>query len=622
MCGIAGFIDPAARESAHCRLAGMLDLIRHRGPDGDGSLFSAPLAMGMRRLSIIDLEGGKQPVWNEDGTVAVVFNGEIYNYVELRRQLAGHCFRTQSDTEVLVHAYEEYGAAMVRRLRGMFAFAVFDTRQQTLLIARDHFGQKPLYWFQEGPRFGFASELKCLLSLPDCPRELDQDAFLDYVSWMSLPPPRTHFRRIRKLQAGHMMTVPLNDPAKLSLSEYWSHELSVAPAIGRIEDAAEALDTALLDSLKIHMRADVPVGVLLSGGLDSRTVALYAREYAAGQLHTFSVGFGNRDSELPEAEASSRLLGTTHHTINVEASDYASSLERVAWHLDEPVGDAAALAVLKVCELARAQVKVLLSGEGADELFAGYAGRYLGMLRTAERSRRLRWLRFVLPLRSSCGCSRWTRLLHRIHQSEAAEVVRLRIEGLPGDVRNPVGFTEAQLSRLHRRTGELSAAHYREQRDALSSMLWLDTRWQLAESLLQKADKMSMAASIELRTPFLDTAVAACAGSMDSSMKLGPDGPGKLALRKCVERRLPGSAVLAKKGFPVPLREWFGGPLRERIEDEVLRPGSATAEQLDLNLLRSAWEEHLSGAWDGSGVFYALWLYELWRNASRSVMHN
>jgi asparagine synthase (glutamine-hydrolysing) len=620
MCGIAGFIDHAAGDSAPFRLGRMLDLIRHRGPDGEGSMYAAPLAMGMRRLSIIDLEGGKQPVWNEDGTVAVVFNGEIYNYLELRCELSSHQFRTHSDTEVLVHAYEEFGAAMVSRLRGMFAFALFDSRKRTLLIARDHFGQKPLYYFQEGARFSFASELKCLLSLPECPRDPDPDAFLDYVSWMSLPPPRTHFRGIWKLQAGHMMTIPLDDPAKLAVSEYWSHELSNPAAINGIDEAADAVDAALLDSLKIHMRADVPVGVLLSGGLDSRTVALYARQYAAGQLNTFSVGFGNSDSELPEAEASSRMLGTVHHSINVGPEEYARSLERVAWHLDEPVGDPAAVAVLKVCEFARSEVKVLLSGEGADELFAGYAGRYAGMLRTLERLQRLRWLRFVLPLWIEHGRSRWARLARRIHQSPATEVIRLRIEGLPGDIRNPVGLTAVQMRRLHQRTTEYGNRYCREQRDMLSSMLSLDTRWQLAESLLQKADKMSMAASIELRTPFLDKAVAACAGSIDSSIKLGPDGRGKLALRRCVERKLPGSAALPKKGFPVPLREWFTGPLRSRIEEEVLRPGSACSEQLEAPRLRRAWEEYAAGKWEGSGVFYALWLYELWRSAVRSTV--
>jgi asparagine synthase (glutamine-hydrolysing) len=363
------------------------------------------------------------------------------------------------------------------------------------------------------------------------------------------------------------------------------------------------------------MRADVPVGVLLSGGLDSRTVALYAREYTAGRLRTFSVGFGNADSELSEAEASSRMLGTVHHSINVGQEQYAESLERVAWHLDEPVGDPAALAVLKVRELARSEVKVLLSGEGADELFAGYAGRYLGMLRTSERSQRLRWLRFLLPPVTARGRSRWSRLLRRVRESRAAEIIRLRIEGLPGDIRNPFGLTDAQLRRLHRRAAQFGDTHYREQRDALSGMLALDTRWQLAESLLQKADKMSMAASIELRTPFLDKAVAECAGSIGSSVKLGADGRGKVVLRSCVERRLPGSAALPKKGFPVPLREWFTGPLRHRIEEEVLRPGSACTEQLDIRLLQTAWKEYLRGAWDGSAVFYALWLYELWRSA-------
>ncbi len=618
MCGIAGFIDPAAGETAGPQLGRMLDLIRHRGPDGEGSMHEGPLSMGMRRLSIIDLEGGRQPVWNEDGTVAVVFNGEIYNYLELKQELSNHQFRTQSDTEVLVHAWEEYGESMLHRLRGMFAFAIFDRRKRTLFLARDHFGQKPLYYFQRRGVFGFASELKCLLAMPTCPREQDAEAFLDYISWMALPAPRTHFRNVWKLPAGHQMVVPLDNPSKMSVSEYWRYDLSKPATIHDIDEAAEAVDAALDESIRLHMRADVPVGVLLSGGLDSRTIATYAREYAGEPLQTFSVGFGNTDSELPEALESSRLLGTVHHAIDIGPEDYASSLDRVAWHLDEPVGDPAGLAVFTICTLARGWVKVLLSGEGSDELFAGYAGRYAGMQMTMARTRSLGWLRFVMPDVFANGASALARLARRVRQSPAAEIASLRVEGLPGDVRNPRGFTKAQLSRHYRRTAEIGETHFRTQRDGLSEMLAFDARWQLAESLLQKADKMSMAASIELRTPFLDIQVADCASSIDSSLKLGANGVGKTALRRAMDRRLKGSADLPKRGFPVPLRQWFTGPLRERIEDEVLARQSACGSLLDPGLLRQSWAEYRDGAWDGSGVFYALWLYEVWARQLRS----
>ena len=375
MCGIAGLIDPSSSEAdVRAHLRRMLDLIVHRGPDGSGMHVEEGLAIGMRRLSIIDIAGGQQPIWNEDKTVGVVFNGEIYNYVELRRELiaSGHEFHTQTDTEVLVHLYEQHGDAMLGRLRGMFAFALLDTRQNRVLLARDRFGQKPLYYAQEGARLAFASELKCLLTLPWVNRERDAEAFLDYISWFSLPAPRTHFRGIRKLTAGGFMTFKVRGLTNPDVRKFWSYELDEPPDLTALEPAVEALDDALRESVKLHLRADVPVGVLLSSGLDSRTVAAYAQELQEGKMQTFTVGFGGPDSETQGAAETAREIRSQHHTLELTSDDdFLQSLDRIAWHLDEPVGDPAAFAVLKVCELARGHVKVLLSGEGSDEVFAG-----------------------------------------------------------------------------------------------------------------------------------------------------------------------------------------------------------------------------------------------------------
>ncbi len=618
MCGIAGFIDRscAAPEAAE-RLRRMLALIAHRGPDGEGVDFAPPygLAMGMRRLSIIDLEGGAQPIWNEDETVGVVFNGEIYNYLELRKELLarGHAFRTESDTEVLVHLYEEHGAEMVSRLRGMFAFAVLDLGGRELFVARDHFGQKPLYYVHAGPRFAFASELKCLFALPWVSAELDREAFLDYTAWLSLPAPRTHFRDIRKLPAGHRLRLPLEAPAGLRVEQYWRYSLEGAPDLLALEPAVEALDATLRDSIQKHLRADVPVGVLLSSGLDSRTVAAYAQELLGGGMTTFTVGFLDADSEVKEAAQTAKEIGSKHHTLEIGADQFAENLGRVAWHLDEPVGDPAAFAVLAVCEMAREHVKVLLSGEGADELFGGYDGRYLGMLSTMQRSDKLRGLRHLLPHADPAAApTRWRRLLSRVHHTRGSESVALRMEGLPGDVRFPRGLSASQMRTLQARTRELGAAQFRKQRDLLSGLLTLDLEWQLAESLLQKADKMSMAASIELRTPLLDTRVAAVAARIDSSLKLPPGGPGKLVLRHCLARKLSEPLTRPKRGFPIPLARWFAGPLREQVESALFDRGSIVARELERPLLRAAWEDSLRGAWDGSRLFYALWLYESW----------
>lgn len=593
----------------------MLERITHRGPDGEGVYCEEGLAVGMRRLSIIDLEGGDQPIWNEDRTVGVVFNGEIYNYLELTQELLtlGHHFRTHSDTEVLVHLYEQRGEAMLSHLRGMFAFAVIDTRCRKLFLARDHFGQKPLYYSSKVGRLAFASELKCLLTLPWVDDTRDPDAFLDYVTWMSLPAPRTHFRAIQKLQAGHFLSIPFGAESLPAPRRYWRYDLTAPPDLLSADAALEEIDRTLQDSVAAHLRADVPVGVLLSGGLDSRMVSAYAQELQQGQMQTFTVGFGDADSELAEAEKTAREIGSRHYTLELGAGDILSDLERVAWHLDEPVGDPAAFAVLKVCELARNHVKVLLSGEGADELFGGYDSRYLGMLSTLARSDKLRrWAPLLPKIDAAAPPSRWGRFCLRARHSRASEAVILRQEGWPGDVRHPRGFTQDQLRSVDQRARLLADGVYRPQRDALSELLTLDLDWQLAESLLQKADKMSMGASIELRTPLLDIRVAEVAARIPSALKLPPGGPGKLILRQCLARKLNEPLTRPKRGFPLPLGRWLAGPLREPLEVSVLGKDSACSAYMDERLLRSAWEDFLRGEWDGGRAFYALWLYETW----------
>ncbi len=620
MCGIAGIIDRSEPDPGGA-LGRMLARIVHRGPDGEGTHVSNSdgLAIGMRRLSIIDLEGGTQPIWNEDRTVAVIFNGEIYNYVELRRELEtkGHVFRTHSDTEVLVHLYEEADVKMTERLRGMFAFCILDNRKRTLLLARDHFGQKPLYWTQTDGRFAFASELKCLLALPWVNRDLRPDAFLTYAAWLSLPTSlgdgQTHFAKIWKLQPGARLHVQLDDPGHAVAISRWHYDLSHDPDLTDADEAAAALDAALKESVRVHLRADVPVGVLLSSGLDSRVVSAYAQELQDGKMQTFTVGFGAGDSEQAGAAATAKEIGSKHHELELSAADLADNIERIAWHLDEPVGDPAAFAVLKVCELARNHVKVLLSGEGSDELFGGYEHRYAGMLATMERTERLLRWRWLFPPGNFASESRWSRMKWRANSQVRSEIAQLRLEGFPGDVTHPRGFTPAQLADLHGLVAIHGSDVFEPQRDRLSELLCFDIRWQLAESLLQKADKMSMGASIELRTPILDTEVAKVAARIPSSLKLPPGGPGKFILRKVLARKLNEPMNRPKLGFPVPLAKWFAGPLHDRVRDEIFAANSAVCEQLDRTLLTTAWEDTVAGRWDGGRTFYSLWLYEVWR---------
>jgi asparagine synthase (glutamine-hydrolysing) len=616
MCGIAGFLQPAFPEeqARHC-MARMLDLIAHRGPDGEGMhLLPGGAAIGMRRLSIVDLEGGAQPIWNEDRTIGVVFNGEIYNHIELRVALEarGHRLRTQCDTEVLVHLYEDLGEAMLARLRGMFAFAILDLRARRLFLARDHFGQKPLYYYARGDAFAFASELKSLLALPFVPRETDPEALLDFATWLSLPPPRTHFRHIRKLAAGCCLTVPLDTATASEPVRYWRFELLEAPDIFDLDEGAEAIDAALAESVRMHFRADVPVGVLLSSGLDSRIVTAYARELHAEGVSTFSVGYAEAGSELEGARHTAEELGTDHRELQITGPGIGEAIERVAWHLDEPIGDPAAFAVWEVCKFAREHVKVLLSGEGADELFAGYDEKYRSQLHTLERSETIRrLLGWVPPARAPFPPTRLGRLRRRAGDSLEAEIVALRAQGFPGDQRTPRGATPEQLRRVRQREVEIGSALVRRQRDLLSTLLAFDTDWLLAESLLQKADKMSMAASIELRTPFIDLPLAALAARLDSSLKLGED-TGKIVLRACLRRKITELRYRPKKGFVLPLSRWLRGELREQVEATIFSSRSVCLGVLDRDAVRRAWDDYQARQWDGALVFYSLWLYEAW----------
>lgn len=601
----------------------MLQAIAHRGPDGEGS-WSDPalgLHLGMRRLSIIDLPGGQQPIWNEDHTLAVFFNGEIYNYIELRLELesSGHTFRTHSDTEVLVHLYERDGEAMFQKLRGMFAIALFDTNRRQLLLARDQAGQKPLFYYRDGRRFAFASEIKAILTLPFVPDTPNPDAFLDFISWNSLPAPVTHFQHIHKLRPGSFLRIDLAKPDAAAVSPFPTASIpdQHLPLLTDIDSAVVALDSALRDSTHIHLRADVPVGIMLSSGIDSLAVAAYVNDQRPGQVSTFTATFHEGDSEQHGAEATAKLINSKHFNICLGAKDFADALPAIAWYLDEPVADPAAFAVYKVCQFARSHVKVLLGGEGSDELFAGYTSRYHGILDTLSRSQLMRhWLGWTPNSATRFASGAFARTLHRAHLTTAQETILLRIEGFPNDVRFPIGLTTEQITRLDQRARYYASITYKEGRSPLETLLLLDRRWQLPESLLVKADRMSMAASIELRSPFLDSEIVKLADRMDMVLKLPPGGAGKWILFKCLERRFPNLLRREKKGFPIPLALWLRTSLRPQIEEALFGSQSTLANLLDPACLRQAWNAFLDGRCPAE-PFYALWLYTTWQNEFR-----
>lgn len=601
----------------------MLQAIAHRGPDGEG-FWSDPalgLHLGMRRLSIIDLSGGQQPMWNEDRTLAVFFNGEIYNYIELRRELEadGHTFRTQSDTEVLVHLFERDGETMFRALRGMYAIALYDTRSRRLLLARDECGQKPLYYYRDSRRFAFGSEVKALLTLPFVPDTPNPDAFLDYISWHSLPAPDTHFQHIQKLPPASYLWLPLDRPdsTEVRSSLTISPESSEQPPITDVETAATALDAALRESTAIHLRADVPVGIMLSSGIDSQTVAAYVNDHRPGQISSFTAVFGEGDSEQHGAETTANLVGSKHYHIPLTAHDLSDNLSALAWFLDEPIADPAAFAIYKVSQFARSHVKVLLGGEGADELFAGYAGRYHGILDTLDRSQTIRrWLGWTpsFPWKDTAGAL--ARTLRRAHLTPAQETLLLRIEGFPNDIREPLLLSREQIQRLDSRALHYSSITYKESKNPLETLLQLDRRWQLPESLLVKADRMSLAASVEIRSPFLDSEIVKLADRMDMGLKLPPGGAGKWVLYKCLERRFPNLLRREKKGFPIPLPHWFRSTLRPQVEEALFGSRSILPTLLDPVRLRHAWQSFLDGRCPAT-PFYALWLYTTWHQEFR-----
>ncbi len=569
MCGIVGELS----------LSGAVDIdaierrnatIVHRGPD-EGGAYLDPYrrcALAMRRLSIVDLGDGHQPMRNEDGTVWVVFNGEIYNHAELRRELQshGHRFATHhSDTEVIVHGYEQWGAELVSRLRGMFGLAVWDECRETLVLARDRIGKKPLYYSQVGDRLLFGSELRTLLADPAVPTEIDVEAIDQYLTYQFILAPHTILRAVKRLPAGHCLIV---ERGRMRLERYWQPPLHTDLLPGPSE-ALEQLEELLVESVRLRMEADVPVGTLLSGGIDSSLITALAQRATHRSLHTFSVGF--REASIDESEVAlqvARELGTVHHAIVVD-SIAPDLFERIVSALDEPLGDPAALPTYLVAELAASEVKVVLTGEGGDEMFAGYDvyGREteLSWLLRLPAGLRRAALACVAPadrlsprlarLRAIAGADAVTwhdAFVTRVHAAE-----RWSLYGAP--LRERLRATD--LNGASSLLGSLRQNG--EGWDSVAGSCLRDVEVRLPEGLLMKVDKMTMAHSIEARTPFLDHRLAEWALRLPSELRRNRQS-GKLLLKRLAERYLPANVVHRKKHpFEVPIAGWLAGTLRE-----------------------------------------------------------
>jgi asparagine synthase (glutamine-hydrolysing) len=614
MCGIAGIASSTGSPDLEA-VRRMCATLVHRGPDDEGLFHRGPVALAARRLSIIDLAHGHQPIANEDGTVTVVQNGEIYNYRELKRELegAGHRFATDCDTEVLVHLYEEHGEGFVERLRGMFAIALWDDRERRLLLARDRFGIKPLYYRQVGGALSFASELKALLEQPGFSREIDPQAMSAYLAFNSIPAPLTIFTEARKLPPGFLLCWREGQieqrryarPAPVSADQVRSE-----PAA----ELAEELREVLCDSIRAHLVADVPVGVLLSGGVDSGGIAALAAAESRDPVKTFSIGFEEQGfDELSRARLVAERYGTDHHEL-VLRPDAVELLPKLVESFDEPFGDSSALPTYLVSELAAGSVKVALSGEGGDELFGGYYTYVADLLapRVGPLAALARPLIERLPsrtdrvgfdykakrfARAAAGQNPLTRHLSWKEIYSAA-----RRQELLGD-RDP-GWDPFDLYR--ERYAETAGA------EPLARVQDVDLGIYLVDDLLVKTDRLSMAHSLELRVPFLDPRVAEFALGLPTGMKVRGFAKKRL-LRRALAPLLPREIVHGRKqGFSIPIAAWLRGPL-EPFAREVLSAANLERQGcLDPATVTALLDSHCSGQEDLSRQLWGLMALTLW----------
>lgn len=601
MCGIVGFVG--ARENAQTILQAMMDRIAHRGPDGQGQFLEGPVALGQRRLSIIDLDGGKQPMYNEDGSLVVVFNGEIYNFQALTAELqaAGHTFATRSDTEVLLHGYEEWGKGMLDRLRGMFTFALWDRKAETLFLARDHFGIKPLYYYQnEEGELLFGSEIKSFLDHPGFHKALNEDQLSLYLSYQYSPGEDTFFRGVKKLLPAHCLTW---QGGEIKIERYWQPAFTPdeGPALAEWE---QAIADAMTESVAAHKIADVEVGSFLSSGVDSSYMAALAKVDK-----TFTVGFANKQyDETDFAKEFSAHIGVKNYAYRITPEEYWANLGRIQYHMDEPLADAASVALYFVNREAAKQVKVCLSGEGADEFFGGY-NIYKEPFTVSWYDKLPLWLRRAVGAAASV-------------LPPVPGVNFLVRRGRPLEERY-IGNTNLMGERVKRQllknyTGrilptDLSRPYFEQTRgqDAVTRMEYCDLNLWMVGDILLKADKMSMANSLELRVPFLDRKVFDLACRIPTSCKVSA-AQTKIAMRGAAEKTIPPKTADKKKlGFPVPVRAW----LREEKYAAILREAFASeaAEKFfNTAALNKMLDQHLSGKRDNWRQLWCVFIFLVW----------
>jgi asparagine synthase (glutamine-hydrolysing) len=622
MCGIAGIFDYRGHGKIdRALLRQMTDILGHRGPDGDGFHFAPGLGLGHRRLAIVDLVTGDQPLFNEDGTVCVVYNGEIYNFQPLMAELMalGHVFRTRCDTEVIVHAWEEWGTACLDRFNGQFAFALWDSRREALFLARDRLGEKPLYYsFLPDGRLLFASELKSLLLSLEIDRRFDPETIEDFFAFGYVPDPRTIYRSVRKLAPAHYLLVQRGEPVPEPRA-YWDVEFLDDASI-RVEEIAEELIARLRVSVRMRMIADVPLGAFLSGGVDSSGVVAMMAGLKAEPVSTFSIAFGTKgwDESAHAAEVAQRY-GTDHHVRAVDPNSF-DLLDRLATIYDEPFGDSSAIPTFRVCATARENVTVALSGDGGDEVFAGYR-RYRwhcfeervrsllpGALRRpifgllGDLYPKLDWA--PRPLRAKATLQELARdSIEAYFSSVSICGTDLRRRLFSADLTRALdGYDAVEVLRAHML--RCSSA------DPLSRVQYADFKTYLPGDILTKVDRASMANSLEVRVPLLDHTLVEWAARLPSRLKLR-GSEGKYIFKAALEPHVS-KAILyrPKQGFAVPLAAWFRGPLRERVRETLCGSVLSDCGLFDMATVARLLDQHQSGERDHSAALWSLSMFE------------
>lgn len=618
MCGITGIFNYRSKSPVKRHVAEkMKNTIIHRGPDDEGSYFfdDAGLFLGFRRLSIIDLSTGHQPMCNEDGAVWIVFNGEIYNFPELRSELKsyGHIFKTNSDTETILHAYEQWGMEAFSRLNGMYGFALWDSNKRQLILARDPFGIKPLYYWTNDKSIAFGSELKSILHHPEVVREVDLQAIGDFLTLTYVPSPRTAFSGIKKLPPGFAV---ICSEKGFEIKRFYRKPPRLNNSY-KETDLIEELRERIVQAIKRQMISDVPIGAMLSGGVDSSTLVNIMTELSDEPIKTFTVGFeGDYEfNELHVAREVANSIGSNHFEAILSSKDYENLLPHSIWHLEEPVATTSTLAFYLICKLARQHVTVVLTGQGADEPFAGYP-RHLGerygsvyrlipsllrkglvtpLIERLPRNERLK--RAVRSLGIKDPVQRMYHVYNTINHDLKEKLLRNSFqENGNNEILDSIKTWQEDVAQL----------------DGLSQMLYIDSRFSLSDNLLMYGDKMSMAVSLEARVPFLDLELMSFVESIPPAFKI-KGLTQKYLLKKAASKWISDDLIKRKKvGFAIPVDEWFQSEMRKSVEDKLLSQGSACRTFFNPEAIKKMLDDHQNKKEDHKRILFSLLTFEIW----------